>query len=77
MTTALGCDRETVQTVVDRFEAACAGLAQLSFQALTGRELLAILARRETLVRQSAAVEHRLVNQLANTCTPGELGGTS
>jgi Domain of unknown function (DUF222) len=77
MTTALGCDRETVQTVVDRFEAACAGLAQLSFEALTGRELLAILARRETLVRQSAAVEHRLVNQLANSCTPGELGGTS
>src|ERR1700675_3279467 len=77
MTAALSSDREAVQAVLDRYEAACTELATLSFAALTGRDLLAILARRETLARQAAAVEHRVINQLASACTPGELGGTS
>jgi hypothetical protein len=77
MTAALSSDRETVQAALDRYEAACTDLATVSFAALTGRELLAILARRETLARQGAAVEHRVINRLASACTPGELGGTS
>ena len=69
-------DSGTVQAVLDRYEAACTELAGLSFEALTGREALTVLARRESLSRSAAAVEHRLISQLTSASTPGELGAT-
>jgi hypothetical protein len=76
MTVAYAVDREAVQAVLDRFEAACSEVATLSFDGLNGRELLAVLGRREVLARQVAAVAHRIINRLTTECTPGEFGGT-
>src|SRR4051812_21020852 len=68
--------REAVAAVLDRYEAACAELATVSFEMLTGRDALAVLARRERALRAGAVVEHRLIAQLLTTGTPGELGAT-
>jgi Domain of unknown function (DUF222) len=68
--------REAVAAVLDRYDAACAELEKVSFTALTCRESLAVLARREKMVRAGAGVEHRLIAQLTSTGTPGELGAT-
>jgi hypothetical protein len=68
--------REAVAAVLDRYDAACAELEKVSFTALTCRESLAVLARREKVLRAGAGVEHRLIAQLLSTGTPGELGAT-
>src|SRR6195952_3968698 len=68
--------REAVAAVLDRYDAACAELEKVSFTALTCRESLAVLARREKVIRTGAGVEHRLIAQLVTTGTPGELGAT-
>src|SRR6195952_3744246 len=68
--------REAVAAVLDRYEAACADLQEVSLAALTCRESLAVLARREKVLRSGAGVEHRLIAQLLSTGTPGELGAT-
>jgi hypothetical protein len=68
--------REAVAAVLDRYDAACAELEKVSFTALTCRESLAVLARREKMLRAGAGVEHRLIAQLTSTGTPGELGAT-
>lgn len=48
---------------------------ELSFDALTTPERLALLERCERLRRRLPALEHPLINQLAAQVDPGELGG--
>ncbi len=62
---------------LDAMEAAFDKLASLSFDGLTGREMVAVLARREVLARRQPVVDHRLINRLAAECTPKDLGFTS
>ena len=68
--------REALAAVLDRYDTACAELEKVSFTALTCRESLAVLTRREKVLRAGAGVEHRLIAQLTSTGTPGELGAT-
>ena len=55
-------DREAVVAALDAMEAAFDKLASLSFDGLTGREMVAVLARREVLARRQPVVDHRLIN---------------
>jgi hypothetical protein len=70
-------DREEVLAVVARWEQAQAEMADLSFAALTGPEVLGIARRLEAGYRGQPAVDHKLMHQLISQCTPGELGANS
>jgi hypothetical protein len=67
-------DREEVLAVVARWEHAQAEMAELSFAALTGPDVLGIQRRLEAGYRSQPAVDHKLMHQLILQCTPGELG---
>ncbi len=69
-------DPEAIIAAVDRFEAARADLAALSFDALTAAQALTLKDRLETLSRRQAAVDHRLTHQLTSQLSPVELGAT-
>ena len=58
-------------------EAAFDKLASLSFDGLTGREMVAVLARREILARRQPVVDHRLINRLTTETSPKDLGFTT
>ncbi len=70
-------DRQAITAALDRFDAAQAELAALSFDALTGPEVLNVKDRLETVERRQAAVDHRLTQQLTSQASPVELGGKS
>ncbi len=69
-------DREAITAAFDAFTTALDGLVGLNFEALTARELLALLQRYEQDRRRIPAVEHGLISQLSGQATPEELGGT-
>jgi hypothetical protein len=58
-------DREAVTAALDRFEAAQAEVAALSFDALTAPEVLNVKDRLETVSRRQAAVDHRLTHRIS------------
>ena len=77
MGTGAVSDREAITAVLDRFEAAQAELASLSFDALTAPEVLTVKDRLETVARRQGVVDHRLTQQLTSQASPVELGGKS
>ena len=70
-------DREAVLAALDACEAAFDKLASLRFDALTPREIVTVLARREVLARRQPAVEHRLLNRLTTDGVPADFGATT
>jgi hypothetical protein len=77
MGTGAVSDREAITATLDRFEAAQAEVAALSFDALTGPEVLSVKDRLETVNRRQAAVDHRLAHQLTSQASPVDLGAKS
>src|ERR1700677_4743732 len=67
--------REEVVGVFDALEADVKRALDLSFDALTTPERLALLARCEKMRRQLPAIEHPLINQLDEQADAAELGG--
>ncbi|WP_157123615.1 DUF222 domain-containing protein, partial [Mycobacterium shimoidei] len=67
--------REEIVAVFDALDAALKRALDLTFDALTVPESLAMLARCEKLRRQLPAVEHPLINQLGEHADEAELGG--
>jgi Domain of unknown function (DUF222)/HNH endonuclease len=67
--------REEVVEVLDALEAGYKRALDLTFDVLTAPERLRVLERWEQLRRWHPAVEHRLINQLAEQADPTELGG--
>ena len=70
-----GSGRETILATVGRWEQAQADMAEVSFDALSATEALAIKGRLETGYRRQAAVDHRLTYQLTSQGSPAALGG--
>jgi Domain of unknown function (DUF222) len=77
MSSGVPSDREAITAVLDRFDAAQAEVAALSFDALTAPDVLTVKERLETISRRQAAVDHRLTHQLTTQASPVELGGKS
>ncbi|ETZ99177.1 hypothetical protein I546_6758 [Mycobacterium kansasii 732] len=67
--------REEVVSAFDALQATLSRLQELSFDALTTPERLALLERCETARRQLPSIEHALINQLAEQASEEELGG--
>jgi hypothetical protein len=67
--------REEIVEVLDALEAGYKRALDLTFDVLTTPERLRVLERWEQLRRWHPAVEHRLINQLAEQADPTELGG--
>src|ERR1700735_1586183 len=67
--------REEVVEVLDALEAGYKRALDLRFDVLTTPERLAVLERFEGFRRQQPAVEHALINQLAEQADAVELGG--
>jgi hypothetical protein len=74
MSSALVSDRDTVLDALSGLEAAFDAVADLSFDTLTNPEVLAVLARLETMTRREPVIEHRLIGQLVRDSTAVELG---
>ncbi|KLO33313.1 HNH endonuclease signature motif containing protein [Mycobacterium haemophilum] len=72
----LSSGRGEIQEVFDTLDATMSRLTGLSFDALTTPERLALLQRCETARRQLPAVEHGLINQIAEQSDSEQLGGT-
>ena len=66
MGTGARSDREAITAALDRFDAAQAEVAALSFDALTAPEVLTVKDRLETVTRRQAAVDHRLTHRLTS-----------
>jgi hypothetical protein len=77
MSSGVPSDREAITAALDRFEAAQAEVASLSFQALSAPEVLDVKDRLETVYRRQTAVDHRLSHQLTSQASPVDLGGKS
>jgi hypothetical protein len=67
--------REEVVEVLDALEAGYKRALDLTFDVLTTPERLAVLERFEGFRRQQPAIEHALINQLAEQAGETELGG--
>jgi hypothetical protein len=67
--------REEIVEAFDALEADLDRALELSFDALTTRERLAMLQRCEKIRRQLPAVEHPLINQIGEQADATELGG--
>ncbi len=67
--------REEIVEVLDALEAGYKRALDLTFDLLTTPERLRVLARWEQLRRWQPAVEHALINQLAEQADATELGG--
>src|ERR1700677_2802291 len=67
--------REEVVGVFDALEADVKRALDLSFDALTTPERLALLARCEKMRRQLPGIEHPLITHLAEQADASELGG--
>lgn len=70
-------DREAIAAALDRFDAAQAEVAALSFDVLAARDVLSIKDRLETVARRQAAVDHRLTHHLISQASPIDVGGKS
>ncbi|WP_122508725.1 DUF222 domain-containing protein, partial [Mycobacterium innocens] len=68
-------DRESVVASFDALQVAVSQLQDLSFDALTTPERMALLERCETVRRQLPSIEHALINQIAEQSSEEELGG--
>ncbi|MGB9250114.1 MAG: 13E12 repeat family protein [Mycobacterium sp.] len=68
--------REEIVEVLDALEAGYKRALDMTFDVLTTPERLRVLQRWEQLRRWQPAVEHALINQLAEQADPTELGGT-
>src|SRR5579875_1531802 len=67
--------REEIVEVFDALDAAVDAVVALGFEALTTPERFALLERCERVRRRLPAIEHELINQIAQQATPEELGG--
>ena len=67
--------REEIVEVLDALEADYKRALDLTFDVLTTPERLRVLERWEQMRRWQPAVEHALINQLAEQADPTELGG--
>jgi hypothetical protein len=67
--------REDIVERLDAFRDAVSGLLELSFDALTTPDCLALLTRLETEGRRLPVPGHALINQLARQADETELGG--
>jgi hypothetical protein len=67
--------REEIVDVFDALEAGYKRALDLTFDVLTTPERLRVLERWEQIRRWQPAVEHALINQLAEQADPTELGG--
>jgi uncharacterized protein DUF222 len=67
--------REEIVEVLDALEAGYKRALDLTFDVLTTPERLAVLERFEGFRRQQPAIEHPLINQLAQHADPAEIGG--
>jgi hypothetical protein len=67
--------REEIVEVLDAVEAGYKRALDLTFDVLTTPERLRVLERWEQMRRWQPAVEHALINQLAEQADPTELGG--
>jgi hypothetical protein len=67
--------REEIVEVIDALEADYKRALDLTFDVLTTPERLRVLERWEQMRRWQPAVEHALINQLAEQADPTELGG--
>ncbi len=67
--------REEIVEVLDVLEAGYKRALDLTFDVLTTPERLRVLQRWEQMRRCQPAVEHALINQLAEQADPTELGG--
>src|SRR6202041_736930 len=72
----LSSSREEIVEVFDALEAAHKRARDLTFDVLTTPERLAVLENLEQMRRAQAALEHALINQLAEQADATELGGT-
>jgi hypothetical protein len=70
----LSSSREEVVAVFDALDAVMDRACELSFDALTIRELVAMLERWETVRRRMPVVDHGLINQIAERADETELG---
>jgi Domain of unknown function (DUF222) len=70
-------DREEILVTYAEWEAVNAKVAELSLDALTHTELLDLQHRREVVTRSLPAVDHQIINRLADEADPKALGGTS
>jgi hypothetical protein len=66
---------DSVAAVLDRYQAACQDLTEVSFDALTTEQLLQVLEDLERSGRQLPVPQHAILNQLVQQATPAELGG--
>jgi Domain of unknown function (DUF222) len=67
--------REEIVAAFDALEAGLDRALELSFDVLTTRERLAMLARCEIVRRRLPALEHPLINQIGGQADATELGG--
>ncbi|ORV10719.1 13E12 repeat family protein [Mycobacterium celatum] len=72
----LASSREEIVEVFDALAAALRAALELSVEVLTTPECLVMMERCETLRHQLPALEHPLINQLAERASDTELGGT-
>lgn len=70
-------DRDTILGCLDAVEAAYDQLEHCSLDALNADELVAVLARRETLAWRAPVVDHRILARLVTDGDPGALGACS
>src|ERR1700727_245689 len=68
--------REEIGEVLDALRAAHKRARDLTFDVLTTPDRLAVLENLEQMRRAQPAIEHALINQLAEQADPTELGGT-
>jgi hypothetical protein len=71
----LSSSREEIVAIFDALDAVIGRAGELSFDALTIRELVAMLERWETIRRRMPVVDHGLINQIAERADEAELGG--
>jgi Domain of unknown function (DUF222) len=71
----LSMDRDEIVSDFDALDAVMSRLMGRSFEALTTLERLALLERCETVRRGLPAIEHGLINQIAEQADATELGG--
>ncbi|QUR68607.1 HNH endonuclease signature motif containing protein [Mycobacterium spongiae] len=71
----LSSSREEIVEVFDALDADLDHARELSFDALTTPERLALLERLETVRRRLPAIEHGLINQISEQAGETELGG--
>ena len=69
--------REEILATVSRWEEVQAEMADLSFAALSGPDVLGIQERLEAGYRSQPVVDHKLIHQLTSQSTPSELGAKS